>query len=234
LWSLVSWIVGTIEPPQNGCKMKKRKKTKRKRRKGAGKGSNFEREICKKLSLWWTDDKRDDVFWRTAGSGARATVRNKNTFGQHGDVQATDPIGQPLIDLCNIELKRGYNASTLSDFLDRVPKKKESKCQLQKFIEQAITDCRSRDDGSEWMLLVKRDYKEVILFTPYEIIASLLSHKWQGQRVWKYELFQTMRLNIKIFGKKQHIHICTLDWFLERVKVDDVTTALHKRRKGRS
>ncbi len=59
------------------------------------KGSNFEREICKLLSLWWTNDKRDDIFWRTSGSGARATTRSKTkqkTFGQYGDVQATDPI----------------------------------------------------------------------------------------------------------------------------------------------
>lgn len=39
------------------------------------KGSVFEREICKALGRWWTDGERDDIFWRTAGSGARATCR---------------------------------------------------------------------------------------------------------------------------------------------------------------
>jgi len=42
------------------------------------KGSSFEREICTILSKWWTNNERDDVFWRTAGSGARATTRSKN------------------------------------------------------------------------------------------------------------------------------------------------------------
>ena len=75
-----------------------------KKKKGGGhaKGSQFERTVCKDLSLWWTKGKRDDVFWRTSGSGARAKTRSKTgekTFGQYGDVQATDPIGQPLICL---------------------------------------------------------------------------------------------------------------------------------------
>ena len=130
------------------------------------KGSNFEREICKQLSLWWTDGKRDDIFWRTSASGAMAKVRSKTkqkTFGQYGDVQAIDPIGQPLMDLVTIELKRGYTKSTLSDFVD-LPERCKKSC-YEKFIEQAITDCQLRDDNSEWILLVKRDYKDVVLFT---------------------------------------------------------------------
>jgi hypothetical protein len=143
----------------------KTKKKKRKKRKGRGmrKGSPFERFICKKLSLWWTGDERDDVFWRTSGSGARAKARNKtgkSTFGQCGDVQATDPIGQPLIDLCTIEIKRGYNKAIINDFIDS-----KKKPELRVFIEQAITDCTIRDDDSEWILLVKRDRKDTVLFT---------------------------------------------------------------------
>ena len=206
------------------------KKPKRKT-KGKGKGSAFERDICKKLSLWWSEGQNEDIFWRTAGSGARAKVRGKKrTFGQYGDVQATDPIGQPLIDLCTIELKRGYNSSTLSDFLDRVSKKKDSKPQLQEFIEQAIRDCRLRDDESEWMLMVKRDYKEVVLFTPYRFFATLDGRKFQNIRVWKRGLFPTMVLNLKILGKRQRIFICTLNWFLERVSPKDVKKLASKRK----
>lgn len=144
------------------------------RRPKAGKGSGFERAICKQLSLWWTDGERDDIFWRTSGSGARAKVRGKKqTFGQYGDVQATDPIGQPLIDRFTIEIKRGYNDATLSDFLDQIRKKGGTKPLLQKFMEQVMEDCRLRDDGSEWILLVKRDYKEVVLFTPAKAWKAL-------------------------------------------------------------
>lgn len=76
-----------------------------------GKGEDFERQISKKLSLWWTDGERDDVFWRTSQSGGRATQRAKSaldTAYSYGDLTFIDPIGKPLCDLLVIEAKRGY------------------------------------------------------------------------------------------------------------------------------
>ena len=65
-----------------------------------GKGSSYEREICRLLSLWWTEGVSDDYFWRTAGSGAMAKTRSKvgkKTHGHYGDIQAVHPDGEPLI-----------------------------------------------------------------------------------------------------------------------------------------
>ena len=91
--------------------------------KGSVKGSNFEREICKKLSLWWSEDLRDDIFWRTSISGARATTRSKKGQGtsySQGDVTFIDPVGKPFIAACLIEIKRGYtNEISVLDFIDR-------------------------------------------------------------------------------------------------------------------
>ena len=91
----------------------------------AQKGSQYERDTCKKLSLWWTQDldkPRDDVFWRTSQSGGRATTRAKKnikTAYSYGDVTFIDPIGKPFIDSCLVELKRGYtNSISVLDFLD--------------------------------------------------------------------------------------------------------------------
>jgi len=84
---------------------------------GSSKGSSFEREVCKQLSLWWTKGEREDIFWRTAGSGARATTRaksGKTTARSYGDVIAIDPIGDPLIKEVTIEIKRGYNGNKSS------------------------------------------------------------------------------------------------------------------------
>ena len=89
----------------------------------SAKGSSFEREICKQLSYWWSDGERDDIFWRTSGSGARATIRRKvniRTKYEYGDVAFTDPVGQPLIDTFLIELKRGYTGGiSILDLLDK-------------------------------------------------------------------------------------------------------------------
>lgn len=79
--------------------------------KGRGKGPAYEREFCKQLSLWWSHGKKDDVFWRTPGSGARATVRMKVgmlTADSYGDVGAVRAMGKPLTKTTLIELKRGY------------------------------------------------------------------------------------------------------------------------------
>lgn len=172
------------------------------------KGSNFEREICKKLSLWWTNNERDDVFWRTAGSGARATTRfkkGKKTAYEEGDIKATDPIGQPLMDLVSIELKRGYSKDTLSDLID---KPKDSKPSMyEKFIEQAIRECKNQEDGKEWILIVKRDRRDAILFTSMEffkkikpfiqilITNCMFCHYWYEDKtrrkifIWKFQDF---------------------------------------------
>ncbi len=76
-----------------------------------GKGGDFEREVCKELSLWWTDGERNDIFWRTPGSGARATTRKKQglkTADSAGDMLSMHESGKPLTKQCLFEFKRGY------------------------------------------------------------------------------------------------------------------------------
>lgn len=93
---------------------------------GSQKGSSFEREVCKKLSLWVSNGEKDDIFWRTAGSGARATTRakgGKSTCNADGDMCCLDPAYQWFIDSVLIEMKRGYNSWRLDDFL--LPKQKK-------------------------------------------------------------------------------------------------------------
>ena len=103
------------------------------------KGSSFERSFCKGLSKWWTHGNREDVFWTTAGSGGMATNRAKrggSAFAQYGDVQATDPIGQPFIDYCTVELKNGYNKWSVMDVMDKP--KTGAEQTIEKFIKQAV------------------------------------------------------------------------------------------------
>ena len=72
------------------------------------KGGQFEREVCKNLSLWISEGKRDDIFWRSAMSGGRATIgaqKGINRKSQAGDISAVDQAGQKFIDNFYVECK---------------------------------------------------------------------------------------------------------------------------------
>ncbi len=124
--------------------------------KGARKGFGYERTVCKELSFWWTNDERDDVFWRTSGSGSRATSRmkkGKSTANSYGDIMAIDPIGQPLIDACFIEVKRGYTREL--DVLNLLDLEK-GKSILEDWWEKA-EEKRSKTEQKNTLIIFKRD-----------------------------------------------------------------------------
>jgi hypothetical protein len=77
------------------------------------KGSDYEREIAKRISIWFSEGERDDVFWRTSQSGGRATERYKrgsSTQNSDGDLSFIDESGACFIRYYLVEIKRGYNA----------------------------------------------------------------------------------------------------------------------------
>ena len=183
----------------------------------SSKGSAFERDFCKQLSLWWSDGERDDIFWRTAGSGARACTRRKtgrSTFGQCGDVQATDPIGQPFIDLFTIELKRGYSKDTFVSLFDALDNAAVQK--YEKFITQAVQD-HTAANSFFWMLVTKRDRRKALLFIPYYFIKKLISTK----SISKKRLRKTTCGRLKTQFKNNVVHsifIIASDDFFSLVK----------------
>ena len=130
------------------------------------KGGSFERELCVAFSKWWTQNKRTDVFWRTAGSGARATTRAKTgqtTYGSHGDIMAVDPIGTPLLRLFTIEIKRGYSKHTLHDILDDTTSR--ALPTIQGWINK--TNKSIGKAGSHWWMVVhRRDRREAMVYLP--------------------------------------------------------------------
>ncbi len=130
-----------------------------------GKGSTFERWFCKRLSLWWTDGKRDDVFWRTAGSGGRATNRHRtglSTAGGYGDIMAVDVVGQQFLDVFTLELKRGYSTAHVMDLVD---KGKAPITKWEGFVQQAIASAKQAKSLS-WMIVSQRDRRVPMCWFP--------------------------------------------------------------------
>lgn len=196
----------------------------RKKRKGYGKskGSSFERKICTILSLWWTDNERDDVFWRSAGSGARATVRRGiRTEGHAGDVCYTDPIGKPLIDLVTIELKRGYKDAVFSQAIDRPENSKAS--QWETFVRQA--EQSARDAGSvSWFLIQQRDRRRALLFMSCEF--------WEHIRAAYHSWTPFVQMAVRINKRRKWIVCVALEDFLDQISRRDLKAVLKFTRKA--
>lgn len=146
--------------------------SKRRKAKGRGKGGEFERKIAKRLSLWWSEGDRDDLFWRTSQSGGRATQRSKKhqkTQGHYGDICATGSSGRTLTRLCTIELKTGYGTASIADFLDPLPHHHPP---YAKFIEQAMTESEQAKTPF-WMLIARRHSKDIVVCMPYGLYTGL-------------------------------------------------------------
>jgi hypothetical protein len=140
---------------------------------GMKKGGPFEREVCRLLSEWWTEGRSDDCFWRSSGSGARATVRGKKgkkTTGHSGDITCASAEGQPLTDLIHFELKRGYSRHTVADLLDCSAGAK--KPLYAEWMDKADAST-VRTDTPYWMLIVRRDRRDTLCFFPEALLEEL-------------------------------------------------------------
>ena len=182
--------------------------------------------------MWWTGGARDDVFWRSSNSGGRAKTRSRSgqgTFGQHGDVQATDPIGQPLIDLFAIEIKRGYNRHVFADIIDQPMK--SAKRPWTKWLDQVRLD-KANSKRPFWMLITKRDRRETMVFIPMPVCAlfTLLGQRLHKARphVRFYSNPKSARVDTGwVFATtlKEFMRLCSADSVIEMRKV-----VLQKRR----
>lgn len=189
---------------------------------GKAKGNAFERSVCKQLSLWWSGGKDDSLFWRTHSSGGRATRRAKKgqtLKGQYGDVCATSAEGQPLLDLCVIEIKRGYGRWSDLDLLDK--SSKSAPQQLEKWIAKAEED-RKASGVRNWLIIAKRDKREtVIMFLRPrpELSKSSLCPYLDG-------------VHVILFNRR--LIISRLDWFLEKVSPEHVKQEADKQENTRT
>lgn len=145
---------------------RKKPKAKKKKRasKGKAKGSDFEREMCKRLSLWWTGGDSDQVFWRNSGflaRGPKGCVEH-----QFGDMHAIDERGQLLVKQVNVEFKF-YKDLRILDIIDKPDKMHVT---LLDHWRQCVDDAEK--SGREPMLVAKRNFAE-----PFVVCLHDLAHR---------------------------------------------------------
>lgn len=136
------------------------------------KGGAFERRIAVEMSEWWSLGQSDDLFWRTPGSGARATTRTKKgktTSSGSGDLLACDSRGKLLLKLCTFELKKGYSSTTLQDLFD-ISESRRGMSQMDKFV--AAAHRASQESGSmTWALITERNRRLPLITFPLAAVG---------------------------------------------------------------
>lgn len=134
---------------------------------GKTKGASFERRICESLSLWLTDGKQKDVFWRSAMSGGRSRVHLNNSGIQMagaGDIAAVRGIGERLLDKLVIECKRYKNLYLEDLFFGG----------KRGIVQHWAQVCRDGHDfGRHPMLIARQDHKPALVGVSPEIIEFL-------------------------------------------------------------
>ena len=74
------------------------------------KGGEYERNISGRLSLWVSNFTRDDLFWRSAMSGGRATLKGRKksaikSSAEVGDISLRHKMGAPFLEIFTVECK---------------------------------------------------------------------------------------------------------------------------------
>lgn len=137
------------------------------------KGGAWERNFSKQLSLWWSNGESDSIFWRSASSGAMATIRakqNKDTQGSYGDISAINESGYALINFATFELKVGYADTDLLAEIDSDAKK----LTFREHINQVVNDAKLA--GNHPFLIINRDRRKPCIFFEKNVYNDMKSY----------------------------------------------------------
>ena len=128
---------------------------------GGPKGSAFERKICRALSRWISGGKHEDLFWRTAMSGGRATLGKRKGLDirQAGDICSVAPQGHAFTDLWFVECKCVRDLNFTSFLVN-------NKGLLAGFWKTACRQAKAHHRNP--MLIVKENHCPILVITPHQ------------------------------------------------------------------
>jgi hypothetical protein len=165
-----------------------------------GKGSSFEREVCKMLSLWVTAGAKSDLYWRAAMSGGRATLGMKKGE-QHrisGDIASVSPEGHVLTDQLHIECKHYQELDFAQFFIkDRGT------------LKYAWATCIKQADfhGKQPMLIARQNRYPIV------VVTLPGTQRWRGDIIecdkWEVVLFERM-IDVPFRLNQPHLQRTTL------------------------
>lgn len=185
------------------------------------KGGEFEREIAYSFSRWWTNGQRDDIFWRSASSGGRATNRTraaKTTEGHYGDLAATHPSGKPFTDLITLEMKCGYSTTPIFDVVDRPT---HGACTTRQVWDEHLAQAiKSHEDAGSysWLVVARRVCRPTWAYMPRYLSTALRGVGAMATPPRPFVAFTAdYRTVARVPGKTLFVVGVTLDYFFANV-----------------
>lgn len=155
------------------------------------KGASFERDVCKRLSLWVSHGEREDLFWRSAMSGGRATLarrRGAQASKQSGDISAVHPMGHALTDHWYIECKHVASLDVESALYTKSGL-------LAKFWRVAASE--AAEHKLMPMIIARQNQRETLMIVPR---ASLLSPSGLSPFPFKAKIATLFKLECDLFS----------------------------------
>lgn len=197
------------------------------------KGGGFERKMCKRLSLWYSHGERDDIFWRTAGSGARATCRMKQglmTADSAGDMCAIHESAKRLTAKSIWEFKRGYTSKkgttgsiNIISIVDKLTAEKDP-ILVNWFIKLKK---EMRQHGRKYgFIIFQRDRKNACI-----AITNKTFNYLRARNKRKY-FFPSFGPVVSILCYKIEFSIMDLEDFLEWCEPETISRTIRRRMKG--
>ena len=166
------------------------------------KGSGFEREISKKLSLFLSEGKQDDLFWRTQNSGGRFTVRNKkniDTHNQSGDISSTNPSSDWFSEKVSIECKHYKNINLWSMLTG-------AKSGVLGFWNQCVGDGEKSNKSP--ILIARQNYKPVLMIVDsMQLISGLYELGLQPKLIICKNEEINLKLNMFVYLFEEFLEI---------------------------
>lgn len=175
---------------------------------GKRKGASFEIYMAEQLSLWVSSGQNEDLFWRSAMSGGRATLglrKQKTHKHQAGDLSPISVMGEEFTNLFYIECKFYAKLHYQSLLFGR-----PVKGTVLEFFQIAAKEAKKYNKSP--FLIVKQNRTRILVLTDTQGL-SLLNFRLQTP-VPGYTV-------IGHLGKKQIIlffweTLCSLNWVLAK------------------
>lgn len=123
------------------------------------KGSEFERLVGKKISLWLSQGQRKDLICRTVLSGGQFTVSG---LGNPGDLMAQHPLAFKFFEKFVLECKHWKNVEMIR-FLAA------DDCGLYKALKKVQREADKHQKF--YMLIVRQNHQKIMLFMPTQAVG---------------------------------------------------------------